>query len=69
MKISARNQLEGTVKKVKADGLSAVVTVKLSGGHTLTAQVTAEAVKELKLKAGKPVTAVIKASSVLLGVE
>jgi molybdate transport system regulatory protein len=69
MKISARNQLTGTVAKIQKSALSAIVTLSLPGNQSLAAHVTAQAVKDLKLKPGAKVTAVIKASSVLLGVE
>jgi molybdopterin-binding protein len=39
------------------------------GGQILTATITNESVDELKLEAGKPAYAIIKASSVMIGVE
>ena len=47
----------------------AVVKVDLSGGQQITASVTKEAVSELGLSAGSPVTVVVKSTDVLLGVE
>jgi len=65
MKLSARNKLPGTVESIEADGLSAKVGVRVGDNH-LVAMVTAEAVRELDLKVGDSVTAVVKSSSVML---
>ena len=64
---SARNQLKGTVVSVAAGVVNAEVRVRLDGGEVVTAIVTMESVKELGLEAGKSVTAMIKASNVILG--
>ena len=69
MKISARNVLPGTVTAIKKGPVSAHVTIRIAPKVELTASITADALKELKLKKGKPACAVIKASSVLVGVE
>jgi len=67
MKISARNQLKGTVVDVKRGQTTAHVRIELSGGSTITASITNEAVDELGLKPGDSVTAIIKASDVMVG--
>jgi molybdopterin-binding protein len=65
MKISARNQLEGTVRSINEG--AAIANVELDvNGQRLVASVTVEAVKDLGLSEGSQVTAVIKASDVLL---
>lgn len=69
MKISARNILPGTVTSIKKGPISALVTIQVAPNVELTASITSEALNELKLKKGKPACAVIKASSVLVGVE
>lgn len=69
MKLSARNQLKGIVKSVVPGAVNAVVTIEIPGGHTITSDITVQAVKELKLVEGKEVYAVIKASDVLVGVD
>jgi molybdopterin-binding protein len=67
MKLSARNQIAATVTGV-TEG-AAIANVELdAGGTRLMASITVEAAKELGLEAGKQVTAVIKASDVLIGV-
>jgi molybdopterin-binding protein len=65
MKLSARNQLRGTVRSVNEG--AAVATVELDvQGQRLVASVTVEAVKDLALAEGDQVTAVIKASDVII---
>jgi len=65
MKLSARNQLRGTVRSVNEG--AAVANVELDvQGQRLVASVTVEAVKDLALAEGDQVTAVIKASDVIL---
>ena len=67
-RLSARNQLRGTVKSVECGAVNAEVVLTLAGGTEITAIVTREAVGELGLQAGASATAVIKASNVILGV-
>jgi molybdopterin-binding protein len=65
MKISARNQLPGTVTSI--DEGAAIANVALDvGGHRVVASITVEAVRELGLRVGSDVVAVIKASDVLI---
>jgi molybdopterin-binding protein len=67
MQISARNKLPG---KVTVNAGEAIANVELDvGGMRLVASVTVEAVRELGIEPGKDVTALIKASDVMLGVE
>jgi len=68
VKFSARNQLTGTVSELHKGAVNTEVGVKLSGGTTVFAVVTNEAVLELGLKEGAPASALIKASHVILGV-
>jgi len=65
MKISARNQLSGTVTSITRGEAIANVAVDVAG-QRLVASITVEAVEELGLAEGSEVTAVIKASDVLL---
>ena len=65
MKLSARNQLTGTVRGIRRG--EAIANVELDAvGHRLVASITVEAVEELGLSEGSEVTAVIKASDVML---
>ena len=68
MKLSARNQLPGTVKSVNRGEAIANVELDISG-QRLVASITVEAADELGLEEGRQVTAVIKASDVLIAVE
>lgn len=64
MKISARNQLKGTVSEIKEGAVNGVVTI--SGENTsIKADITMEAINDLGLKVGSEAVAVIKASSVM----
>jgi molybdopterin-binding protein len=65
MKISARNQLKGTVQGITRGEAIAIVALDVAGGR-LVASITVEAVDELGLREGSEVTAVIKASDVMI---
>ena len=65
MKISARNQLKGTVRGIRRG--EAIANVELDvAGNRLVASITTEAVDELGLSEGDEVTAIVKASDVML---
>ena len=68
LKVSARNQLHGTVETVAAGAVNSEVTLALDGGGTLTAVVTNDSVDALQLGAGRRAIALFKASSVILAV-
>ena len=68
MKISARNQLKGTVVDVVRGATTSHVRVDVSGS-IVTASITNEAVDELKLTKGQACYAVIKASDVMVAVD
>jgi len=68
MKLSARNQLKGTVTEIKEGAVEAQVTLDV-GGQKMTAVVTMDAVADLGLSKGSPVTAVIKADHVILATD
>ncbi len=68
MKLSARNMLPGTVKGINSGEAIANVELDVSG-QRLIASVTVEAVRELGIEQGSQVTAVIKASDVLIAVD
>ena len=68
MKLSARNQLRGTVRAINEGAAIANIELDVQG-QRLVASVTVEAVRELGLAEGQEVTAVIKASDVILAVD
>lgn len=67
LKLSARNQLKGTVTDINAGEAIANVALDVAG-QRLVASITVEAVRELGLSAGSDVTVVVKASDVMLAV-
>ena len=69
MKISARNQLAGTVSAIHEGAVNGIVVIDLDGGATVTADITMGSIKALGLEPGKPCAAVIKATEVMVGVE
>ncbi|MGD0353845.1 MAG: TOBE domain-containing protein [Dehalococcoidia bacterium] len=69
MKISARNVLSGKVKAIKPGTVNDEVVVKLTGGEEVVAIITKASSKSLKLVKNKKVYAIIKASSVMIGVD
>lgn len=68
MKISARNKLAGKVLSIDKGSVNSVVKIQLSGTPTITAIVTNEAVDDLELTVDGKAVAVVKASSVLVGI-
>lgn len=67
-RLSARNQLQGTVVEVKSGPVNAEVDLELPGGEKLAATVTNESVVALGLRKGQSATAIFKAGSVILAV-
>ena len=68
MKISARNQLPGTVVEVHKGATTSHVVIDV-GGTKIFASITNEAVAELGLAAGKKAIALIKASDVMVAID
>ncbi len=66
MKISARNVLKGKVKSIASGPVSSEVTITLQGGEELVSVITSVSARDLELKEGKEVYAVIKASNVMI---
>jgi molybdate transport system regulatory protein len=67
LRISARNQLRGTVAGIKRGAVNSEVSLALAGGTVVTSVITNESVDALGLADGKPAIAAFKASSVILG--
>jgi len=63
--ISGRNQLVGRVTEIKTDGLMAQVTLSI-GGQKITSVITADAVREMRLKVGDEAAALIKSTEVMI---
>ena len=69
MRISARNQIKGTVVEVKKGATTSHVRVDIGGGQIITSAITNEAVDDLGLKAGGNAIVVVKASDVMIAVD
>ncbi|WP_029076326.1 TOBE domain-containing protein [Kaistia adipata] len=67
MKLSARNQLDGTIVAVEKGQTTARVKIDIGHGLVITSSITNEAVDDLALKVGDKAAAVIKASDVMIG--
>ncbi len=68
MKLSARNQLKGSVTSVNRGEAIANVVLDVAG-QRLVASITVEAADELGLSEGSQVTAIIKASDVIIATD
>jgi len=69
MKLSARNVIKGTVKKVEMGAVNADVTVEIAPGVEMSSIITKKSCESLELKTGKKVYLIIKASSVIIGAD
>lgn len=67
-KLSARNVLAGKIAELKEGAVNSEVGIRLPGGTMLVASITKESVHALNLKQGDAVSAVVKASHVMVGV-
>lgn len=68
MKISARNQLKGTIVEITKGATTAHVRLDV-GGAIVTSSITNAAVDELKLAVGQQAYAVVKASDVMIAID
>ena len=69
MKLSARNQLKGTVTEINEGAVNAIVKIDIGGGNVISATISMASVKELGLAVGKEAYALIKATSVMVGID
>jgi molybdopterin-binding protein len=67
MKISARNQISGTVVAITPGAVNGTVKIDIGGGTIITSSITEEAIADLALAPGDAVTVIVKASDVLIG--
>jgi molybdopterin-binding protein len=63
--LSARNRLWGFIDEVRVDGLLAQVRLRV-GNQALTAVITADAVRALKLRRGEDAIAIVKSTEVMI---
>ncbi|MGI6008397.1 MAG: TOBE domain-containing protein [Ruminococcus sp.] len=69
MKISARNQFKGKVLSVKEGAVNGIVKIDIGGGNVMSATISMDAIRELQLEEGKDAYAIVKATSVMVGVD
>lgn len=69
MRLSARNQLEGTVIRVEHGAIMSTVVIQLAGGQEVVSAITKDSAMALSIREGDAVTAVIKATEVMIGKE
>jgi molybdopterin-binding protein len=67
MKLSARNQLQGTVTAVDRGPISARIQIDIGNGIIITSKTTCAAADDLELAVGDTVTALFKSSDVIVG--
>ena len=67
LRLSARNQLAGTISRIETGAVNSEVDVKV-GGNTFVAIITKHSAEEMKLAVGQAVNVIVKASHVLVGV-
>ena len=69
MRISARNQIKGTVIEVKKGATTSHVRVDIGNGQIVTSSITNESVDDLGIKVKSSVIVVVKASDVMIAVD
>lgn len=69
MKLSARNQFKGTITDIQKGAVNGIVKIDIGGGNTMMATISLNAISELGLTVGKPAYAVVKATSVMVGID
>jgi molybdopterin-binding protein len=69
MKLSARNQLEGTIVEVRKGVTTTHVRLDIGDGRIVTSAITNESAEELGLEVGKKAYAVVKSSDVMIAVD
>ncbi len=68
MKLSARNQIKGTILSVVKGQTTGHVRIDIGQGVVITSSITNEAIDDLGLKAGDQAIAVIKSSDVMVAI-
>ena len=69
MKLSARNQLKGTVTEIQEGAVNGIVKLDIGGGNIISSVITMSSIRELGLQVGGTAYAVIKSSNVMVGVD
>jgi molybdopterin-binding protein len=69
MQVSARNVLSGTITRIVRGPVSTEVTLRIVRGVDIVSVITTQSAKRLRLKKGQRAHALIKADSVIVGVD
>ncbi|SHI57817.1 TOBE domain-containing protein [Parasporobacterium paucivorans] len=69
MKLSARNQIKGRIVRIDKGQVNCTVALDIGGGNIVTATISRSSVEELALHPGMDAYAIIKATSVMIGVD
>jgi molybdopterin-binding protein len=69
IKISARNQIPGTVKMIKKGPVSTEVVIAIAGGNEIVSSITTTSAEKMNLREGSKVYAIVKASEVMVGTD
>ena len=69
MKLSARNQFKGKVVGIQEGAVNGIVRIDIGGGNVMSATISMNAIRELGLEVGKEAYAVVKATSVMVGID
>ena len=69
MKLSARNQLKGVITDIQEGAVNGIVKIDIGGGNIMSATISMNAIQELGLEVGKEAYAVVKATSVMVGID
>ena len=69
MKISARNQFKGKVVDIQEGAVNGIVKIDIGGGNVMSATISMNAIRELGLEVGKEAYAIVKATSVMVGID
>ena len=69
MKLSARNQFKGKIIDIQEGAVNGIVKIDIGGGNVMSATISMNAIRELGLAVGNDAYAVVKATSVMVGVD
>ena len=69
MKISARNQFKGTILDIQEGAVNGIVKIDIGGGNIMTSTNSMNAIRELGLEVGQSAYAIVKATSVMVGID
>ena len=69
MKLSARNQFKGKVIDIQEGAVNGIVKIDIGGGNVVSATISMASIKELRLTVGGEAYAVIKSTSVMVGID